>query len=415
MRNKRSVNNAPYRSGISMLEVLISIGVVAIGLVSIAALIPVGGVQVQKSNTQERTATLGLNAFREFQVRGMDTIPTLPDPSTLTSAQTTAIQNQGPWICADGSPFFTVVSTPSGSIWNPATRPPLAIDPLMVAVGGSAVDSFPANSPVGPPLLKRLSLTSVYNITPNAYRSLANAVFTAADDVINQLPDDASQAGSTALDANNIKRDSNGEFTWLATLAPTYADTASLNPAQMNQFTLSIVVFDRRVLTTPTPATEDQGQEEIVLATSATPIVVSTNGGEFTLSDDASTHPNASGKLSMVRPDQWIMLTRYLPVAANSPPLVEAKWFRVATVGNITQSGTILSRQVTLAGADWEPDPTAASTANPLAPYIAPTSITWGGVPAAFQNYNTYACLFDGAVGVYQKVIHLEGPSVWNQ
>ncbi len=244
----------------------------------------------------------------------------------------------------------------------------------MVAVGGSAVDSFPANSPTGVPALKRLSLRSVYSGTPNVHRSLADMVSTAADDVVSQLPDDASQAGSAGviyLDPPNntipVKRDSNGQFTWLATVAPTYTDTASLNPSQMNQFTLSIVVFDRRMLTVPAPATEEQGQEEIVLATSATPAVVSTSGGEFTLSDDISTHPNASAKLSMVRPDQWLMLTRYLPVANGSPPWVETKWFRVVAAGNITQSGSIVSRQVTLAGTDWEPDPTAASTANPTA------------------------------------------------
>jgi hypothetical protein len=98
-------------------------------------------------------------------------------------------------------------------------------------------------------------------------------------------------------------------------------------------------------------------------------------------------------------------------------PYLEAKWYRVVAAGSITQSGTTtFSRQITLAGPDWEPDPIAAQAANPSTTSIPPSSLTWpSSVPAGSQNYNTYACIFDGAVAVYQRVIHLEGPSVWNQ
>lgn len=395
------------RRGISMLEVLISIGIVAIGLVSIAALIPVGGVQVQKSNVEERKATLGLNAFREFQIRRMEKMPSANRMTDITYNP----NNHCAWISAAGptTPLFTY----SVSQWVPTFSFPVVIDPLMVAAGGSAVDSFPANASTGLPVLKRLSLSSVYSSTQSTYQALAAAAFTAADDVVTSLPSDVSQPGSGVLDSSNSKRDYNGEFTWLATLATNYSDAASINPSQMNQFTLSIVVFDRRQLTTPVAATDEQGQEEIVSAVSATPAAVSIDGGEFTLSDSSA---NASAKLGMARPEQWIMLTRYLPVAARTAPWLEAKWFRVVAAGNITQSGSTYSRQITLAGADWEPDPTAANVAYPAAPYIAPGSVTWpANVPSGSQNYNAYACLFDGAVAVYQRVIHLEGPSVWSQ
>jgi hypothetical protein len=111
------------------------------------------------------------------------------------------------------------------------------------------------------------------------------------------------------------------------------------------------------------------------------------------------------------------MLTRYLPytnAAGAVLPWIESKWFRVVAASNISQSGSTYSRQITLAGADWEPDPTAANLANVFAPYTPPSAVNWGTVPFGAQNYNTYACLFDGAVAVYQRVIHLEGPSVWS-
>jgi hypothetical protein len=421
---------ATRRSGISLLEVLICIGVVAIGLVSIAALIPVGGLQVQRANTEERKGTLGLNAFREFQIRGMGTIPTLPYLAGLTPAQILAIQQavqqQEPWVAADGSPFFSVDA--SGN-WQASTNPPLAIDPLMISVAGSTVDRFPANAPSGAPTLKRLALRSVYSSPP-----ASAAVFTAADDVVTNIPDDTSQIGTSTVDSTGNKHDFNGAFTWLVTLTPNFPPTLESGtsppatifmrpPQSSDQYTLSIVVFDRRILTTPVPANIDSGQEEIVQAISATPAANSVSGGEFMLADASG---NASAKLSMVRPEQWLMLTRYLPQAFtyNDPvlgpqtvyyPYLEAKWYRIVAVGDITQSGSTYSRQVTLDGADWAADHTAANTASPSASYIAPANVAWGTVPVGFQNYNTYACLFDGAVGVFQKVIHLEGPSNWSQ
>ncbi len=184
------------RSGISMLEVLISIMVVAIGLVSIAALIPVGGIQVQKSNTQERTATLGLNAFREFQVRGMD------DFSKAAS----------PWLRENGSNYLPLADL--------TYLPPIAIDPMMMARivnddSTGAINSgtnsasqqlqyFPiCQSGTPPVVMHRLTVPGLFSFgNPNSNRSatfaktLAEAVFAAQDDVVSQLPDDTSQAGS---------------------------------------------------------------------------------------------------------------------------------------------------------------------------------------------------------------------------
>jgi hypothetical protein len=403
------------RSAISLLEVLICIGIVAIGLLSVAALIPVGGVQVQKANVQERKATLGLNAFREFQIRGMDNI------------QNWVRYNSPNWVSY--LPLTNVTAVAGFSDYP--YLPPVVIDPLMAAVGQSqgssaAISTFPANYNSGP-LTARLTLNSLSSFANPNYtpiRSLADEVCTAADDVVTALPDDRSQIGTGALDSSNSRRDYNGQFTWLATITPNFPNkilpgppttpSAIQLPQMTDQYTLSIVVFDRRILSTPVPATDEQGQEEMVQAHWPTlgatqDSTVAISGGEFTLTDSSG---NASGKLNMVRPDQWLMLCRYVPYPydPNNPstttyfPMLEAKWYRVVSAGNLSQSGSAYSRQITLAGADWEATPTA------------PTMMTWPTtVPPSSQNYNTYACLFDGAVAVYQRVIHLQGPSVWNQ
>ena len=49
----------PARAGISLLEVMFSIGVVMIGLLGIAALLPVAGMQARKGAVADAAARLG--------------------------------------------------------------------------------------------------------------------------------------------------------------------------------------------------------------------------------------------------------------------------------------------------------------------------------------------------------------------
>ncbi|MFO7903486.1 MAG: hypothetical protein R6U98_12550, partial [Pirellulaceae bacterium] len=60
------------RAGVSLLEVVFSIGIVMIGLVGIAALLPVGGSLARKGAVADAAAKAGANAVREFRVRRMD-------------------------------------------------------------------------------------------------------------------------------------------------------------------------------------------------------------------------------------------------------------------------------------------------------------------------------------------------------
>lgn len=64
---------APWRArrGLTLLEVLIAIFVLAIGLLGVAALIPVGRFQLEQGAKQDRAAAVGRAAWREVEVRGM--------------------------------------------------------------------------------------------------------------------------------------------------------------------------------------------------------------------------------------------------------------------------------------------------------------------------------------------------------
>jgi hypothetical protein len=65
------VSRGGLRAGISLLEVLISIGVLAVGLMGVAALIPAAGYQAKEGARNERLANVGKRVFREMDVRGL--------------------------------------------------------------------------------------------------------------------------------------------------------------------------------------------------------------------------------------------------------------------------------------------------------------------------------------------------------
>ena len=183
------------------MEVLISIGIMAIGLVSVASLLPVGGLQQQKANVEERKAQLVLNAVRDFHVRGMAAVR---DPVNF------------PWLRPGptAAPYFV---PPTGQVkfYQPTNAlgvgilalPPVAIDPLMSSVAISSQNAmnslqyFPRAlngstfSSTGAFPMPRLALTSLYNTNPTIARTLAEAAMVAHDDVIVNQPDDRTLAG----------------------------------------------------------------------------------------------------------------------------------------------------------------------------------------------------------------------------
>ncbi|MEI6882575.1 MAG: prepilin-type N-terminal cleavage/methylation domain-containing protein, partial [Bacteroidota bacterium] len=65
-----STANQSQRRGITILEVLISIGILAVGLASVLALLPAGASQARKAMVEDRRTTLGENALEDVQARG---------------------------------------------------------------------------------------------------------------------------------------------------------------------------------------------------------------------------------------------------------------------------------------------------------------------------------------------------------
>ncbi|HVX63312.1 MAG TPA: hypothetical protein VHC19_22005, partial [Pirellulales bacterium] len=96
-----------------------------------------------------------------------------------------------------------------------------------------------------------------------------------------------------------------------------------------------------------------------------------------------------------VKPNQWVMMSAWPnltapPTGLTSPvrgqlPIVQ--WFRISSVGEISQTSGGWQRPVTLAGPDWNP-------------YKFVDAI---GAPAG--NQSSYCTIIDGAVGVFEATI----------
>jgi hypothetical protein len=76
---------APARRGISLMEVLISAFIMAVGLLGVAALLPVGHHEASKGMLADRAAEIGRMAFRDFQIRGYDPADPIDNPDGSSS------------------------------------------------------------------------------------------------------------------------------------------------------------------------------------------------------------------------------------------------------------------------------------------------------------------------------------------
>ncbi|MCC7087007.1 MAG: hypothetical protein IT427_18565 [Pirellulales bacterium] len=422
----------PACRGISLMEVLISIGIVAIGLVSVLSLLPVGSYQAAQAEKEERKANLGMNAVQGLKNRGVLNMDNWRIYDSINNR----------WI-----PY---------AAYSTDFHPPIVIDPWMSAVAGfqnatdyQKIENFPATGsaypgapffPPTPPVpltnppyvhhwlgMKRLTVAQalVFDSSTSKFfpsRPLADALCISADDTYANRPDDSSLPAESpyTVDASNnrLKRDYEGLYSWLITLTPIELEPDHVVAQQKRQYLMSLVIFNRRLASVPTPGS---GQEEMVYARFAQ-YSTGLGGGDFDLAELSAN--GADTKLELARPGNWLMLCRYeptgVPVGNTSEPQVWPvfNWYRIVNSSD-TDDGQILvpdltggmvqmrGRSVTLSGPDWQ-------TVQPGWPNDS--SVAWPSqIPSQFRHYDTYACLFDNIVAVFQRPICLEGPSQWSQ
>lgn len=294
------------RRGITLMEVLISLGILSVGLASVVALIPAGGSQAKLSVIEDRRAALGYAAMSDAINRG--------------------ILNPARWSTIPATPYS------------------IAIDPLGQNLAG--VPRFPAS----------MTLVDLAGIAAGS--TDAEAVFRSSDDLRYDTSRSEDDPAIPMYFPGTNRRLSDGDFSWLATLLP---ETA---PAATQYFRLSVVCFYKRAIPPEVSATT-------FTSTPTVPASATSFSCNCNLSDDEYRNLFPRG-------------TAVLLSAASQPPV----WRHVIMASPTRAAGTITGVEVMFDR-----------------PLPAPWGPTWATNLHAFQ----------GAIGVTEKVVTLEGSSPWSQ
>jgi len=189
-----------FRRGVSLMEVLISIFVMAFGLLGLAALIPVGRFAIEETGKADRSGACGRAAMREVKVRRM------LDPANWASLPT----NNGPFV----------------------------IDPIGVDAGLGDMGPLPRIT-----LALSNALGNQIPLDP-IFRWRDDLKFHRPED--GQRPHPAIDGGSFLLEADGSPQNL-GHYTWFLTVSPAPSEVA-LDWAQKRNYAVSVVVCHQRVL-----------------------------------------------------------------------------------------------------------------------------------------------------------------------
>ena len=229
------------RPGVSLLEVLISIGVIALGIFGVATLIPVAQFQVAEGTRLDRQAALGPSAVAEFRIRGMNSTANWTRNSLTT------------WV----APPITAVEANRGL---PSRA--VVIDPLgYLALGEDAPQLFFPAASTTDWALPRFNLKA----TPNL--PLAQRIFYLQDDLDFDRPADQGQQPRrkyfTDSNGRPLMSAPEASLTWFATLSP-YSAVRNFGS---DEFLLSIVICAERIPELAAQINTEEGEFEAAART----------------------------------------------------------------------------------------------------------------------------------------------------
>jgi hypothetical protein len=334
------------RSGISLIEVLASIGVISIGLLGLASLLPVGLVTIFEATKSDRAGNCGRAAMREIVVRRMLDYRNWYDP-VLQQFINDPNYNGGSnysksWYDQNGN----VNIDKNGNPFMPAS---FIIDPL--GVTNNAPQSLgDLNKIVNPPatfpkLLPRITLVTPATALQKSgtySAALSDTIFRATDDIIATAPENMTPAQPPGRPIpmpgtlpNTIA--SQGDYSWFATVTP--------NRTTPSRFEVAVVVCYRRTLNPSSPnpslpAAAEQAQKLVTIADFLqvnNTVGISSGGGSVILGA-----PIGSDTIR-VRQNNWVALCE---AGAGLPTYGLCHWYRVDSVSD---DGTDLM----LIGPDW--------------------------------------------------------------
>lgn len=392
------------RSGLSLVEVLISIGVMSIGILGAAALLPIGGAEIAEATRLERGASIGRAVYRDSLVRGL-----LRQDSFVNPAAAAAPTIAGGSVCID--PLFWATNIASN--YNGGDFNALQMFPTKLA-------SDTADPSDTAPRMQRLSLKS---LGPGGVMSFAEAdsLFRWRDDLVFQPYDEDEFTSLSLLPgrprqlfSNTGSRQYAGDYTWMVTLTPARGEDPYPTVARQ-YYTASFVVFNKRDYVAPAQNPAERANppsERLLLARFHAPAGNALGGGSASLmlpqDPQLAADPDGSD-FPRIRPNQWILMAGWTrtPTPSQSPSFdpnnpgqdrPTFKWFKIASINNAptylneaTPNGPGWMQTVSLVGPDWDMNVARGNLNDPN--------------PA---NHYLYAIVVNGVVGVVEKTIQLD-------
>jgi type II secretory pathway pseudopilin PulG len=299
---RKYVGRKTARRGITLLEVLVSIFILTVGLLGVAALIPLGNLAVTRGNVAYRGAEVARRTFREVRLRGW----TRPEM----------------WLTSEGK---SIIDKDTQEIQEIYRNKPLAFDPLTAAVA-PGMSKFPPGDGASMSLLTFRNNPEVES--PMNY-DLARSICVPSDELSIERPDEKSKHAIQRLSRSESRRETIGNYSWMMTLVP--------DPYDRISYVASIVVFYQN-----RPAVS--GGDSSIRETRTITDVRQLGGSEYSLGVNSKM---IQDKFAV--PGRWLML--------SDGELF--RWYRILAVEGQT-GDSASSRVFSLAGAEW-PEGTALS------------------------------------------------------
>lgn len=468
LRTSCSAEATSLRNGITLTEVLISIGVLSVGMLGAAALLPMATYFQNETTKYDRGGALAQQAAHDLQIKDY-----------LSPRRWVFLDPANPNVTAP----IGIVQLALSTAYNP--RSAFVIDPLgfsYVSAQSPAVSPFPCYFPAFPnqgsippgggPAIYRAGITANDYWPAAATQQVSNPVimsFAVADRFMRSNDDVLFETDRASLLAQNpgnvdlrptaITSAGNnvpsayapnfaGDFSWLATVSRVPSDmiNSAAVAASLHRFHVSVVVLQKRDLTLWSGGlTSEAPPPERQVFAMLTQYAAQANanlqltspfygGGGVQLYVYETAKPTAGQPsrhwLDNIKPNTYLMLTanfQEFSSSGTSTPYPQLAWYRIVNVddGPIQdqQTPSRWYRNVTVAGGDWPAMwfQWKSGSGTPLSG--APSQLWFGGDPSApnaMMPYNTavatnpaqvpvtFCTLMDDAIAEFDETITLD-------
>lgn len=391
---RNGVRTTDQRRGITLLEVLISMGVIAVGVLGAATMLPMATYFQNETTKFDRGGALAQQAVHDLQIknylsprRWIFVNPASPSPSsTLTIADLATLGNfaQAAFVIDPLGWSYAAQAGPAGAFPcyfpafpnqlpnPPGTSAAQPAPPTIFRAGITANDYWPAAAtmPVASPIpmqwsvadrLMRSSDDVLFEYDPASLKSMKRLLYGTED--FDQRPMSITN-GPTITGPNGeqvsalhmpsaTSTDFAGDYSWIATVSrvPSDMQTGGAGAALLHRFQVSVVVLQRRDvtlwsgaggITLEKPPSERQVYAMFTqyggLATTST--VPFYGGGGLQLYVYENSASPAAGEpsrhwLDGIKPNTYLMLSAGFTdkgVWTNDPPYPRLAWYRILNV-----------------------------------------------------------------------------------